>query len=139
MKAIILAAGIGSRLGYPLPKGLLEMPSGESILARQVRILKSEGISDITIVVGYKKELIMSELKEVQFYYNPDFRTTNTSKSLLFAIREFDDDILWINGDLVYDREIIAGIKAQKDNTIIVNDAQCFAQVPVYILNRDKQ
>ncbi len=57
MKAIILAAGMGSRLGKPHPKPLTVLSTGESILARQVRLLK-ELISedDIIVVNGFKKD-----------------------------------------------------------------------------------
>lgn len=125
MKAVILAAGMGLRTGGSIPKGLLQLPSGESILGRQVRILKSKGIVDITVVVGYKKGLIMSHLPEVQFKFNPRYRSTNTAKSLLYAMEEIDDDIIWANGDLIYDEQIITLLKSQSLNTIIVNTAEC--------------
>lgn len=125
MNAVILAAGIGSRLGQPLPKCLLKLPSGESLLGRQIQIMKSEGISEIIVVVGFQKELIMTEISDVKFVYNPNYRTTNTSKSLMLALRECNDDVIWTNGDLIYDREIIAGIKLQKYNSVVINNARC--------------
>jgi len=135
MKAVILAAGVGSRLGYPNPKSLLVLPTGESIIARQVRLLKSEGISDIIIVVGHKKELIMRELADITFIFNPDYQNTNTSKSLLCAVKNLDDDILWTNGDLIYDQEIIAAVKTQNFNTVIVNDSECGEEEVKYQLD----
>jgi len=137
MKAIILAAGFGSRLGSTQPKGLTKLPDGESILGRQVRILKSAGLKDITIVVGYKKELIISHLQNVQFIVNPDYSRTNTAKSLLRAIEKFndDDDVLWANGDIVYDEEIIALTKQQTGNTVVVNNAVCGEEEVKYRTN----
>ena len=135
MKAIILAAGFGSRLGSTQPKGLTKLPDGESILGRQVRILKSSGLEDITIVVGYKKELIISHLKNVQFIVNPDYSSTNTAKSLLRAIEKCNDDVLWANGDIVYDEEIIALTKRQIGNTVVVNNAVCGEEEVKYRTN----
>lgn len=125
MKAIILAAGVGSRLGAPGPKSLLRLPSGESILGRQVRIFKSEGIKHITIVVGFKKEDVFRAVEGANFCFNADFNKTNTSKSLLLALKTFNDDIIWTNGDIVFDAEIIKELKFLKHNTVVVNDSEC--------------
>ena len=60
MKAVILAAGIGSRLGKPHPKPLTELSTGETIMQRQVEALSEfVGEDNIIIVVGFKKDLIM--------------------------------------------------------------------------------
>ncbi len=58
MKAIILMAGIGSRLGKSLPKCLAEIPGEETILGRQLRLLRPL-VDEIVGVVGFKKEIIM--------------------------------------------------------------------------------
>ena len=84
MKAIILAAGRGSRL-YPItlnkPKGLLEV-GDETILDRLVRQFKSSGIKDILIVVGYQKEHLMNHFgKSVRYRYYEDFSKTNINKA----------------------------------------------------------
>ena len=61
MKAIILAAGKGTRL-YPItlnkPKGLLEI-GNETILGRLIRQFNELGIADILLVVGYQKEKLI--------------------------------------------------------------------------------
>jgi len=133
MKTIILAAGVGSRLGSTIPKGLIKLPNDESILGRQIRILKSMNLDDITVVVGYKKEQIMTPFKNVKFRVNPDYDSTNTAKSLLCAIKKFNDDVLWMNGDIVYDEEIIALIKSQECNTAVVNIAVCGEEEVKYL------
>ncbi len=71
MKAVIPAAGIGSRLKRDLLKSLTELPDGKTILARQVDILKES-----------KAEEIIKRFPDLTFVYNTDFETTNTSKSL---------------------------------------------------------
>jgi choline kinase len=107
MKVIILAAGIGSRLGNPLPKCLTPLHAGYSILEHQIENL-DDFQKHIMIVVGFKKELIMEHKPGLLYVYNPNFDQTNTSKSLLTALDHTDnEDILWLNGDVVFDKRII--------------------------------
>ena len=125
MTGIILAAGVGSRLGTDIPKGLMTLPDGETIIGRQVRILKKSGVDRIVLVVGYRQEMMQERVTGVDFTYNPRYAETNTSKSLLCAIEDVDDDVLWVNGDVVFDEEIIPRILAGNDNIILVNSAEC--------------
>ncbi|MCX8131256.1 MAG: phosphocholine cytidylyltransferase family protein [Clostridia bacterium] len=125
MKAVILAAGVGSRLGKPYPKSLNKLPNGETILGRQIRILRKNGINEIYVVVGFKMGLIMESFPEVFYRYNPVYYVTNTSKSLLCAIRDMNDDVLWTNGDVIFDEEIIAHMVNQAGNAIAVNSSKC--------------
>ncbi|OEU66648.1 MAG: UDP-N-acetylglucosamine pyrophosphorylase [Desulfovibrio sp. S3730MH75] len=122
MKAIILAAGIGSRLSRPFPKSLSVLPYGETILGRQVRILKDLGVTEIIIVVGFKMTLIMENFPNVYYKYNPNYYITNTSKSLLCAIEDLNDDILWMNGDVVFDKAIIREVLSIKDDNFVCVD-----------------
>ena len=76
MKAIILAAGIGNRLGDHAanqPKSLLEF-EGKSLLKRHIEILSANHIEEITIVTGYESELIMEHLEgqtmTINYIYN---------------------------------------------------------------------
>ena len=57
-------------------------------------------LDDINVVVGFKKDLIMERFPELTYIYNPFFDQTNTSKSLLKALRKNrDKSVLWLNGD----------------------------------------
>jgi len=109
MKIVILAAGIGSRLGNPLPKPLTMLKSGKTIMQQQLENLtKHFDIDNINIVVGFKKELIMENFPDITFIYNQNYDQTNTSKSLLKALKKnHSDSVLWLNGDVVFDSEII--------------------------------
>jgi len=109
MKIVILAAGIGSRLGNPLPKPLTTLKSGKTIMQQQVENLTSYfDIDDINIVVGFKKDLIMESFPDITFIYNQNFDQTNTSKSLLKALKKnHRESVLWLNGDVVFDSEIL--------------------------------
>ena len=110
MKIVILAAGIGSRLGNPFPKPLTTLDDGKSIMERQIdNITQYFDINDIFIVVGFKKELIMERFDEVAYVYNPLFDCTNTSKSLLKVLKKFKNEpVLWFNGDVVFDAKLLS-------------------------------
>jgi L-glutamine-phosphate cytidylyltransferase len=109
MKIVILAAGIGSRLGNPFPKPLTPLKDGQTIMERQIGNLKSRfNQNDIAIVVGFKKDLIMEAFPNQLFIYNPVFDQTNTSKSLLRALIKFrNESVLWLNGDVVFEVNLI--------------------------------
>src|SRR5690349_16560842 len=123
MKIVILAAGKGSRLGNPnLPKPLTLLTDESSILLHQLNNLTQYfSIDDIIIVIGYKKELIMEAIPNLLYIYNSHFEQENTSKSLLRAFRKINDDILWLNGDVVFDPKILKIILEQNNNLMIVN------------------
>jgi len=66
-------------------------------------------IDDINVVVGFKKDLIMERFPELTYIYNPFFDQTNTSKSLLKALRKNrDKSVLWLNGDVVFDIKLLS-------------------------------
>ena len=109
MKIVILAAGIGSRLGNPLPKPLTIMKNGKSIMQQQIENLTRHFDADnINIVVGFKKDLIMESFPDITYIYNQLFDQTNTSKSLLKALKKnHREPVIWLNGDVVFDAEIL--------------------------------
>ncbi len=109
MKIIILAAGIGSRLGNPFPKPLTPLKNGKSIMQMQTENIASKyNIDDINVVVGFKKDLIMERFPELTYVYNPFFDRTNTSKSLLQALKKHkNESVMWFNGDVVFDEKLL--------------------------------
>jgi len=121
LKAIILAAGMGSRLGMPNPKPLTKLETGEMIMERQVKMLqKFISIDDIFVVVGFKKDIIMEAFSDLTYVFNNVYDTTNTSKSLLRGLKKTqDDDVIWMNGDVVFDEEVL--------HRVIKNDGSCMA------------
>ncbi|MFS4416785.1 NTP transferase domain-containing protein [Maribacter sp. 2307ULW6-5] len=120
MKIVILAAGIGSRLGNPFPKPLTPLNNGKSIMQMQVQNLSATfDLDDIQVVVGFKKELIMERFPELMYIYNPFFDRTNTSKSLLLALKKNrHTSVLWLNGDVVFDDKLLHTLRAQMENDI---------------------
>jgi CTP:phosphocholine cytidylyltransferase-like protein/thiamine kinase-like enzyme len=86
MNAIILSAGFGSRcvpITYTVPKGLMKV-RGEVLIERAICQLHEKGITDITVVVGYKKEMFgyLTGKYGVKLVYNPEYTYKNTLSSL---------------------------------------------------------
>jgi choline kinase len=106
---VILAAGVGSRLGLPHPKPLTRLADGETILGRALRHLTARfSRHSIHVVVGFKKEMVMEEVPDVGFIYNQHYGDTNTSKSLLKALSIVGPGgVLWLNGDVVFHEAVL--------------------------------
>jgi choline kinase len=110
LQAVVLAAGKGTRLGRPLPKPLTQLADGRSILVQQVENLRSVLGADlpITVVVGFKAPIVMEAVPDLLFAYNEEYDSTNTSKSLLKALRtSHAGGVLWLNGDVVFDPRLL--------------------------------
>jgi len=124
MKVIILAAGKGTRLGYSLPKILTKLPNNETIMGRLLdTIIPDIDIRDISVVVGYKKNLIIEKFPSLNYIQNEDYENTNTSKSLLLALNNIqNEDTIWINGDLIMDKNIFTNIYSYRGNCMAVSN-----------------
>jgi L-glutamine-phosphate cytidylyltransferase len=128
MKAIILAAGKGSRL-YPvtldLPKGLLVI-GGETILDRLIRQFKEFGIDDILLVVGYKKEKFKKHFGEsVRYIEYKDYDKTNNLHTL-WSVRDYisKDTIITFADLVLHDSVINKLMKSRNDITVTVDTSQ---------------
>ncbi len=107
MKAIILAAGQGTRLKKyteNLPKGMLSF-MGKTIIERQIEMYRKCGINDIIVVRGFAADKIQYE--GVKYYTNKDFANTNMVESLLCAKHEFDDDIIVSYSDILFEKRLL--------------------------------
>ena len=95
-------------------------------------------IDDITVVVGFKKDLIMERFPELTYIYNPFFDRTNTSKSLLQALRKNrDKSILWLNGDVVFDEKLLTILNPyihKKQSFVAVNTSKVADEEVKYTL-----
>lgn len=123
MKVIILAAGKGSRLGQgDLPKPLTPLITGKSILEHQLENLRHYiSLHAVIIVIGHHKEEILHRFPDLLYVYNPDYAVENTSKSLLRALKKCDDDVLWINGDVVFHPTVLKAILHNPRTSMVVN------------------
>ena len=122
MKAIIVAAGPGSRL-RPLteekPKCLLEV-GGKTILKRALDALRKNGVNDIIIVRGHKKDAINDP--DSRYYYNPGYLENNILTSLFYAESEMNDEFLFSYSDILYDEVIVRNLLQSKHDISIVVD-----------------
>ncbi len=110
VQVTILAAGMGTRLGRPFPKPLTKLASGQTIMEQQVGNVKAVFGEDVRvmIVVGFKLDLVMEHMPDAVFVYNENYDQTNTSKSLLKALRaSHEGSVIWMNGDVVFDPVIL--------------------------------
>ena len=127
--AVILAAGMGTRLGRPWPKPLTPLADGRTIMRQQVDNLTSafgDGLRIMT-VIGFKLELIIESFPNNLYVYNESYDQTNTNRSLLKALKlSGPGGVLWMNGDVVFDPRVLDRVKEyiERDESIIcVNTA----------------
>ena len=128
MRAVMLAAGVGRRLGgehgHP-PKVLLSF-GGKTLLRRHVEILSRLGFEELTIATGYQAEEIEEELDAidppipVRTLYNPEYRLGSVIS--LWTVRRalMGGDVVLMDGDVLYDHRLMARLLA-------AGRANCFA------------
>ena len=122
MRAIILAAGSGLRLGQhtkDIPKALLDL-NGKSILERQISLLREYGVNEIFVVTGYQREKYI--LKDIEYIFNPRYSETEQLASMMVARTKIFDDVLVIFGDIIFDSQILQQILASNDDIAIAID-----------------
>jgi L-glutamine-phosphate cytidylyltransferase len=122
LRAIILAAGRGTRL-HPFtencPKCLTEL-GGISLVQRQIETLRASNITDITIVTGYRDEMLA--FPEIQTIKNEDWAATNMVESLFCAEQCFGDDLIISYGDIVYEQYILHTLLSSPHEISIIVD-----------------
>lgn len=122
MKAIILAAGEGSRLRpytADRPKCLVEV-DGESLLQRQLEVLRAEGVEDVLLIGGYRAEALAR--LGLRLRLNPDFASTNMVWTLFSARDELAGDLLISYGDIVYPRDALRAVLDSKADVAVAID-----------------
>ena len=172
MKAVIFNSGRGYRMGDLTKthhKSMTTLADGETIFHRQLRLLSAEGIRDFIVTTGPFAEQLKAEaadFPELNFTFvpNPIYDRTNYIYSMYLARAFMDDDMLFLHGDLVFNRKLVHDVLACADpNTATVNftkalpekdfkgrvrdgkvlevsihifDEDCFAFQPFYKLSR---
>lgn len=145
MKAIIKAAGLGSRL-MPLtneiPKTLVKI-NGKPILGNILDALIAINASPIVIIVGYKAQKIIDFCIKnypktiFHFIFNPEYATKNPTYSMYLAKEHMNEDLIMLNCDVIFDKEILFDLVKQP-NSIIVVDEQKKQYSPKVIINGGK-
>jgi histidinol-phosphate/aromatic aminotransferase/cobyric acid decarboxylase-like protein/CTP:phosphocholine cytidylyltransferase-like protein len=131
VQAVILAAGMGRRLGALTENQTKCMVKlhGSTLLERSLDALTDVAISRIVLVVGYRAEGVRQLIGDsyanvpVTYVYNPDYETTNNVYSLYLARNELEkDDTLLLESDLVYEPKIIHVLLANPAPNVAVVD-----------------
>lgn len=144
MKALILAAGLGSRLA-PLtdncPKSLVEV-NGKPILMKQIENLHENGITDITIISGYKAKILEERVKEaypeINIICSVDYATTNNMYSAYMAREAMNNEgFLMMNADVFYDSSIITELLKFEAPNAIVTDIGTYMEESMKVVEED--
>ena len=136
--AILLLAGYGKRIASITsnPKCLLKI-NNQSIIERNLNILKALGIKNVTLVLGFKKELIKKEVIKFKKYfnfnysYNKNYIKFGNSYSLLIGLKKTKGKVIIFDGDLVYSKKILENfiIKGHESSFLIgktsIKDIEC--------------
>ena len=143
-RAIILAAGRGSRLGALTsrrPKCLLPL-ADETVLARQLRLLREVGVHDVVLVVGHLAANIAASVQGqegIALVSNLQHEGNNSLSSLAAAKDHLAGDVLVLNCDLAYERQMLESLlSAECDASLVVS--KTLAQAPdVRVQIRDRR
>jgi choline kinase len=128
MKAIILSAGQGSRLGHMVddrPKCLIDF-NGRTLLDRQLDTLEANGVSEAVVVTGFHDELVEQAIARrtagprVRTVFNPFYKVADNTGSLFMARDELGGDCLVWNGDTLVSRELMRRVVANDRSGICV-------------------
>lgn len=131
MKAIILAAGRGRRLASltkDIPKCLIQLKE-RSIIERCLDRLKTSGIKEVVIVVGYKKDKVINLIGDsynglkIKYIENKIYDKTNCIYSLWLAKEEAKEGFIVINSDTLFDENILKNlVKSKYKDAAVVDD-----------------
>jgi L-glutamine-phosphate cytidylyltransferase len=128
MKAIILSAGQGSRLGHMVddkPKCLIDF-NGRTLLDRQLDTLDACGVHEAVVVTGFHDELVEHAIAarsggpRVRTVFNPFYKVADNTGSLFMAREELTGDCLVWNGDTLVSRELMRRVEANDRGGICV-------------------
>jgi L-glutamine-phosphate cytidylyltransferase len=128
MKAIILSAGQGSRLGHLVddrPKCLIDF-NGRTLLDRQLDTLEANGVHEAVVVTGFHDELVQQAIArrsggpKVRTIYNPFYKVADNTGSLYMAREELTGDCLVWNGDTLVSRMLMERVVANDRSGICV-------------------
>ena len=121
-KALIIAAGLGSRLKNHtenLPKCMLDF-GGKTLLQRQLDAYKKNNIKDIFLVRGYKKEKI--NYKGIKYFENKDYKNNNILNSIFYAEKIINGNIIISYSDILFDTSVIERLLGSHHDISVVVD-----------------
>ena len=121
-KALIIAAGLGSRLKKhteDLPKCMLDF-GGKTLLQRQLDAYNKNGVNDISLIKGYKKEKI--NYKGIRYFENTDYRNNNILNSIFYGEDVINGNIIISYSDILFDPIVVKRtLEAKHDISVVVD------------------
>jgi choline kinase len=140
MKAIILAAGAGRRLGVADPKCMVDV-RGVSIIHRQLGAFRAAGVDDFVIVVGHERDRLRQHLAgqagRFTWVVNERYARTNTIYSLYLAREHITDTFYYANADVVFDRRLINRLRGAPCPSVLAVDRGICGEEEVKVIVRD--
>ena len=144
MKAVILAAGEGTRLRpFTVSKPKVMIPiANHPIMEYAIEALSQNGVKDIVIVVGYRKESIMSYFEEgrrfgVDIEYVNQQKPLGTAHALLQAEKEIDSDFLVLPGDNLIDpKEVSNLMESESQNSLLIAESDIPSKYGVVFMEK---
>jgi len=130
MKALIINSGTGSRMGdltKDHPKAMTTLPTGETILSRQIRQLEQQGITDICLTTGYYHQKLVDHATSVAgeatftIVNNPLYDSTNYIYSVYLAAHALEDDLIFMHGDLVFDDDVLGDLLKLRHSAAVIS------------------
>ena len=121
-KAIILAAGRGSRLGEMTgerPKCMVEL-NHQPLISWQTEALRAGGVTDLCVVTGYRSDMI--EALGHRTIRNPDWASTNMVASLLYAADEVTGPTLISYSDIVFSSDVVRRMSETEGDVVVAYD-----------------
>ena len=123
MKAVIIAAGMGRRMGdvtEALPKPLAIRWNGQSLFDYQVRTFQNCGISDIVVIRGFEGEKFTRD--DVKYVWNRDYASNNILLSLMHAREVISGELIISYSDIWFEESVVKALAASKDDISVVVD-----------------
>lgn len=124
-KAVVLAAGMGRRLGPAVDQAKPLLPvAGRPILVRTLENLAAAGVRETVLVVGHLADEVRAAIggtfdgMTVHYVESDCYRTTNNAYSLWLARGHLDQDVYLVEGDVVFDRELLDALAAAEDDVV---------------------
>ncbi|MBR5459892.1 MAG: adenylyltransferase/cytidyltransferase family protein [Clostridia bacterium] len=131
MKALILNSGLGRRMGVLTsehPKCMTEVSSKDTILSRQLKMIKEAGIRDVVMTTGLFDDVLVNYCRSLdlglnyEFVKNPIYDRTNYIYSMYCARESLvGDDILLMHGDLVFENTVLDAVLESSDSCMTVS------------------
>jgi choline kinase len=128
MRAVLLAAGRGRRLGSAEPKCLISI-DGRTLLERHLGNMSEAGVTALTIVVGFEKERILATLADlrsafpVELVENPRF-VHGSIVSLQVAGERLLEGAVWMDADVLYPAALLARLLASPHENAVLLDGR---------------